>query len=77
MRKIQESIQNMNKQNQYNRKHQLTVEQAREKVEFEAKLLRRRAMIYPEYNLEKLWRDSKAVQIKNCMDFVDTSIEDS
>lgn len=53
------------------------MEQAREKVEFEAKLLRRRAMIYPEYNLEKLWRDSKAVQIKNCMDFVDTSIEDS
>jgi hypothetical protein len=35
-------------------------------------------MIYPEYDLDKLWRDTCRVQVDHCMDFnVDLNLEDA
>lgn len=47
-------------------------------MKFEKKLLKRRDMIYPEYDLSKLWRDTCRVQVDHCMDFnVDLNLEDA
>lgn len=32
-------------------------------------------MVFPEYDLDKLWRDTQRTQIKNLMDFPDTDLE--
>ncbi len=32
-------------------------------------------MVFPEYDLEKLWRDTQRTQIKNLMEFPDTDLE--
>jgi len=32
-------------------------------------------MLYKEYDLDKLWRDTSRIQIRNCMDFADTDLE--
>jgi hypothetical protein len=43
--------------------------------ELEKKLIQRREMVYREYDLEKLWRDTQKIKIKGLMDFPDTDLE--
>ena len=50
-------------------------EEAEQKHQFEKQLIRRREMVYPEYDLKKLMKDSQVIKIRNLMEFPDTDLE--
>ena len=50
-------------------------EEAEQKSKFERQLIRRREMVYPEYDLKKLMKDSQVIKITNLMEFPDTDLE--
>lgn len=50
-------------------------EEAELKQKFEKQLIHRREMMYPEYDLKKLMKDSQVIKIRNLMDFPDTDLE--
>lgn len=50
-------------------------EETEQKHQFEKQLIRRREMVYPEYDLKKLMKDSQVIKIRNLMEFPDTDLE--
>ena len=37
--------------------------------------MKRREMVYREYDLDKLWKDTQKIKIRGLMDFPDTDLE--
>ena len=55
--------------------YRLPESEVAEKKKFEKNLIQRREMVYPEYDLHKLWKDTQQIKIKSLMDFADTDLE--